>query len=105
MEKRLPAADAVRVAGLINAFTYSYPEPAKGEAASLTLDLAQCPWNMAHDLARIGVRGRPDAAVPEAEMLVTFNVQRVSAYRLIGYEGRRPRESDAVGDTLAPAKP
>ena len=100
VEKRLPTADAVRVAGLINAFAYSYPEPAPGEAASLTLDLAQCPWNTAHHLVRIGVRGRADAAVPEAEVLVAFNVRQVSAYRLIGYEGRRPRESDSVGDTL-----
>ncbi len=100
VEKRLPAADAVRVAGLINAFTYSYPDPAKGQMASLTIDLAQCPWNAAHHLARIGVRGRLDAPVPGAEVLVAFNVRRVAAYRLIGYEGRRGRESDSVGDTL-----
>jgi von Willebrand factor/Domain of unknown function (DUF3520) len=100
-EKRLPAPNAVRVAGLVNAFTYSYPEPAKSEAASLTLDLAQCPWNAAHHLARIGLRARADAAVPGAEVLVVFNVRRVSTYRLIGYEGRRARESDAGGDTLS----
>jgi hypothetical protein len=99
-EKRLPAADATRVAGLVNAFTYSYPEPAKGEAVSLTLDLARCPWNAAHDLARIGLRARSDAAVPGAEVLVAFNARRVAAYRLIGYEGRRGRDSEAIGDTL-----
>jgi von Willebrand factor/Uncharacterized protein YfbK, C-terminal len=99
-EKRLPSADAVRVAGLVNAFTYSYPEPAKNEAASLTLDLARCPWNTAHHLARIGLRARPDAAVPETEVLVAFNVRRVAAYRLIGYEGRRRRDSDATGEAL-----
>ena len=100
-EKRLPAADAVRVAGLVNAFTYSYPEPAKGEAASLTLDLARCPWNASHELARIGLRARPDAAVLGAEVLVAFNARCVTAYRLIGYEGRRGRDSDALGDALA----
>jgi von Willebrand factor/Domain of unknown function (DUF3520) len=99
-EKHLPAADAVRVAGLINSFTYSYPEPANVEAASLTLDLAQCPWNSAHHLARIGLRARPDAAVLGAEVQVAFNVRRVSAYRLIGYEGRQSRDSDAVGEPL-----
>jgi hypothetical protein len=99
-EKRLPAADAVRVAGLVNSFTYSYPEPTNGEAASLTLDLAQCPWNGAHHLARIGLRARPDAAVLGAEVQVAFNVRRVSAYRLIGYEGRQSRDSDAVGEPL-----
>ena len=99
-EKRLPAPGAVRVAGLVNSFTYSYAEPAKGEAASLTLELAQCPWNAAHRLARIGLRARPDEAVSGAEVLVAFNPRRVSAYRLIGYKGRRGRESDAVGDTV-----
>jgi von Willebrand factor/Domain of unknown function (DUF3520) len=99
-QKRLPIPGAVRVAGLVNAFNYSYPEPAKGESASLTLDLAQCPWNAAHHLARIGVRARSDAAVLGAEVLVAFNSRRVSAYRLIGYEGRRARESDAIGETL-----
>ncbi len=99
-EHRFPAAGAVRVAGLVNAFTYSYPEPPAGEAASLTLDLAQCPWNATHHLARIGLRARSNAAVPDAEVLVTFNGRRVSAYRLIGYEGRRDRESDAFGDAL-----
>jgi hypothetical protein len=99
-EKRLPPPDAVRVAGLVNSFTYAYPEPAKGELASLTLDLAQCPWNAAHHLARIGLRAQPNAAVPGAEVQVAFNVRRVSAYRLIGYEGRQSHDSDAVGDTL-----
>ncbi len=99
-ENRLPAAGAVRVAGLINSFAYSYPEPAKGEPASLTLDLAQCPWNAAHHLARIGLRARPDADVLGAEVQVAFNVRRVSGYRLIGYEGRQSHDFDAVGDTL-----
>jgi Ca-activated chloride channel family protein len=42
--------------------------------------------------------------LPGAEVLVAFNVRRVTAYRLIGYEGRRERESDAVGDTLNPGQ-
>jgi hypothetical protein len=100
-DKRLPAADAVRVAGLVNSFTYSYPEPPKGDAASLTLDLAECPWNAAHHLARIALRARADAAVMGTEVQVAFNVRRVSAYRLIGYEGRHSRDSDSAGDTLS----
>ena len=84
---------------LVNAFTYSYPEPAKGEAVSLTLDLARCPWNPAKDRANWFARPS-DAAVLGAEVLVSFNPRRVAAYRLIGYEGRRDRDSDAVGETL-----
>jgi Ca-activated chloride channel homolog len=89
------------VAGLVNSFTYSYPEPPKGDAASLTLDLAECPWNAAHHLARIALRARADAAVMGTEVQVAFNVRRVSAYRLIGYEGRHSRDSDSAGDTLS----
>ncbi len=99
-EKRLPAADAVRVADLVNSFTYSYPEPSGDDPVSLTLDLAECPWNAAHHLARIGVRGRADAAARDASIRVTFNPRRVAAYRLIGYEGRYAARGGA-GETLA----
>ncbi len=64
-EKRLPAPEGVRVADLVNSFTYSYPEPSGDDPVSLTLDLAECPWNAAHELARIGLRGRADAAARE----------------------------------------
>ena len=94
-EKRLPAADAVRVADLINSFTYSYPEPSGGDPVSLTLDLAECPWDSAHELARIGVRGRADATAREARVRVAFNPRRVASYRLIGYEDRHGLPADA----------
>src|SRR5262249_2711870 len=84
---RVPPPAAVRVADLVNAFSYSYPEPEDGRAVSLTVDLAECPWHAGHQLARVGVRGRADAAVPGAAVEVRFNPRRVTAYRLIGYEG------------------
>lgn len=98
-ERRLPAPDAVRVADLVNAFPYSYPEPEEGRAVSLTVDLAECPWHAGHQLARVGVRARADAAVPGAAVEVRFNPRRVAAYRLIGYEGRRAG-ADSGGETL-----
>ncbi len=55
-EKRLPAPDSVRVAGLVNAFSYSYPQPENGDPVSITLDLAECPWDPSHHLARVGLR-------------------------------------------------
>ncbi len=94
-EKRLPAPDAVRVADLVNSFTYSYPEPSGDDPVSLTLDLAECPWDAAHELARIGLRGRADAAARDARVRVAFNPRRVASYRLIGYEGRRGLPADA----------
>ena len=94
-ERRLPLPETVRVADLINSFTYSYPEPSGGDPASLMIDLAECPWDAAHELARVGVRGRADAAAREASVRVTFNPRRVAAYRLIGYEGRGGMTAEA----------
>ena len=99
-EKRLPAADSVRVGELVNAFSYSYPKPTQADPVSLTLDLAECPWNAAHHLARVGLSGRAGAAGVQ----VAFHPLRVAAYRLIGYEGRRGRRADAVsGESLSGA--
>ncbi len=93
-EKRLPPPETVRVADLINSFPYSYPEPTSDAPVSLTLDLAECPWNAAHPLVRIGLRVGADAAARAAQ--VTFNSRRMAAYRLIGWEDRRGGSADAV---------
>ena len=54
----LPPRDAVFLAELVNYFPYRYPNPAADAPVSLTLDLAPCPWQPAHHLARVGVRAR-----------------------------------------------
>ncbi|HVS35038.1 MAG TPA: von Willebrand factor type A domain-containing protein [Gemmataceae bacterium] len=95
-EQRLPAPDSVRTADLVNSFAYSYPEPSGDDAVSLTLDLAECPWDAAHQLARIGLRARSNAEAREVQVRVTFNPRRVAAYRLIGSEGRRSLAASAV---------
>jgi von Willebrand factor/Uncharacterized protein YfbK, C-terminal len=87
-QKRLPAANVVRVADLVNSFSYSYPEPSGDDPVSLTLDLAECPWEPAHALARIGLRSRSDAAARDVRVEAVFNPRRVASYRLIGWEGR-----------------
>src|SRR5262245_15675118 len=57
-EQRLPPADAVRVEELINYFPYDYL-PAKADApVAFTLEIAACPWNPKHQLARIGLAAR-----------------------------------------------
>jgi len=53
---RLPPADAVRIEEMVNYFTYSYPEPAKGKAFSVTTEVAAAPWATDHRLMRIGIR-------------------------------------------------
>ena len=60
---RLPPRDAVRVEEFVNYFPYNIPAPQDGEAFGVTVEVAPCPWEPAHRLARIAVRGK---AVTEA---------------------------------------
>ncbi|MFT4523306.1 MAG: Ca-activated chloride channel family protein [Bacteroidia bacterium] len=50
--------DAVRVEEYVNYFSYDYPQPNEGEAFSVNLEAAACPWNANHQLVRIGLKGR-----------------------------------------------
>ena len=55
----LPPKDAVRIEELINYFPYAYPPPTKGdEPFSVNVEVAACPWDDGHRLARIGLKGR-----------------------------------------------
>ncbi len=54
---RLPPPDAVRIEEMINYFDYAYPQPAGDEPFSVNVEVAECPWNGAHLLARIGLKG------------------------------------------------
>lgn len=54
-----PPADAVRLEELINYFPYSYEPPAEdGAPFSVTVDMAEAPWQPMHRLARIALKGR-----------------------------------------------
>ena len=44
--------------GMINYFSYDYPEPEADRPFSVNLDAATCPWQPGHELVRIGLRGR-----------------------------------------------
>lgn len=61
-EGKLPPKDAVRIAELVNYFPYSYPAPAGDNPVSLTADIAPCPWQPTHHLARVGVRAKTFSA-------------------------------------------
>jgi Ca-activated chloride channel homolog len=54
----LPPKDAVRVEEMINYFRYDYPPPKDGEPFSVNVEVARCPWDAGHRLARIGLKGR-----------------------------------------------
>ncbi|MBI3865385.1 MAG: VWA domain-containing protein [Planctomycetia bacterium] len=58
MAGQLPPAGAVRIEELVNYFTYEDPPPLGDAPFSVNLEIAECPWNPAHRLARIGLKGR-----------------------------------------------
>ena len=77
-EGQLPPRDAVRVEEMLNYFQYQYPAPAAGSAdpVRLSTELAVCPWNPAHQLARIGVQARriETASLPPANLVFLVDV-------------------------------
>ena len=56
--KRLPAPNAVRLEEFVNYFRYSYPEPDNGDPLAVHCEMAACPWNPKHKLARIALQAK-----------------------------------------------
>lgn len=54
----LPPKDAVRIEELINYFAYDYPPPQDDNPFAVHAEATRCPWEPAHYLARIGIKGR-----------------------------------------------
>ncbi len=62
---RLPPAGAIRIEEWINYFEYRYEPPAKDDARPFAtrVEMAQCPWNPAHRVVSVGIKGKElDAA-------------------------------------------
>lgn len=78
---QLPPKAAVRIEELINYFSYDYPPPQGDVPFSASIEVAECPWNTAHRLARVGLKGK-----------------EIAAYRLIGYENRLLNNEDFHND-------
>lgn len=73
---RLPEKDAVRVEEMINYFDYGYAQPEGNAPVAVHADLAQCPWNPAHQLVRIGIQGRkvPMENLPASNLVFLIDV-------------------------------
>ena len=52
-----PPPASVRIEEYINYFTFDYGEPSGGENVSLESEVSTCPWNTAHYLIRVGMKG------------------------------------------------
>lgn len=59
---QLPPPDAVRIEELINYFPYDYTPPTASTPFAVHVDVADCPWQPEHRLARIALKGKEIAA-------------------------------------------
>lgn len=57
-QRQRPPRGAVRIEELVNYFSYDYPQPQRDVPFSVNIEVAACPWNASHRLARIGLKGR-----------------------------------------------
>lgn len=77
-EGQLPPRDAVRVEEMLNYFHYNYPTPAASspDPVRISTELAVCPWNPAHQLARIGIQAKKveTAQLPPANLVFLVDV-------------------------------
>ncbi len=53
-----PPRDSIRIEELVNYFQYDYPQPKGDDPFSVNMELASCPWNDAHKLLRVGLKGK-----------------------------------------------
>jgi anti-sigma factor RsiW len=94
-----PARETVRIEEMVNAFTYEYPAAEPGEAFTVVVQAASCPWEPKHRLVRIALKS--EEAVRGADVQVQFNRARASSYRLLGYESRVSATSGADAEIAA----
>ncbi len=77
-EGQLPPRDAVRVEEMLNYFRYDYAAPpaTAPDPVRISTELAACPWNPAHQLARIGIQARKieTAQLPPANLVFLVDV-------------------------------
>jgi Ca-activated chloride channel family protein len=55
---QLPPKDAIRVEEWLNYFAYDYAPPSGDAPFAINTEVTSCPWNSAHRLVRIGIKGR-----------------------------------------------
>ena len=56
---QLPPPSSVRIEELVNYFRYDDPAPKGSDPVGVRVELARCPWNASHRLARIALKARP----------------------------------------------
>ena len=58
LNDQLPPRDAVRIEEMLNYFSYNYPTPHGSDPFALYVEMGECPWNPAHQLALVGLKAK-----------------------------------------------
>ena len=61
----MPNKEAIRIEEFLNYFTFDYADPTGGHDVAINGEIGVCPWNNAHRLMRLGIKGK---SVAEADM-------------------------------------
>lgn len=69
-------AASVRIEELLNYFTFDYPSPVGGQTVAINTEVGKCPWNDAHYLVRLGIKGKElkKAEIPQANFVFLIDV-------------------------------
>lgn len=72
----LPPVDAVRVEEMINYFQYDMPSPKGNDPVNIKTELSKSPWNPAHQLLRISLKGKdiPTDNLPPSNFVFLIDV-------------------------------
>ena len=73
---QLPPVDAVRIEEMVNYFNYDYPEPKGKHPFSVYTEVSQCPWNPAHQLLHVGLKGKSidKSELPPSNLVLLLDV-------------------------------
>ena len=107
----LPVAGTVAIEEMLNYFPYGLPDPAPGQPISLAAENGPCPWEPTHRLVRVSLRAWGEArqigvAARDVRIVLDFNPLKISAFRLIGYQGGTTplRVTEPHGTDLMPGQ-
>ncbi|HEX2877224.1 MAG TPA: VWA domain-containing protein [Polyangiaceae bacterium] len=107
-EGTLPPKDAIRIEEWVNYFSYDYAKPSGNTPFAVNTEVTSCPWNSAHKLVRIGIKGQEirEENVPPRNLVFLLDVSgsMMSADKLplvkrglaLMTESLRPQDSIAI---------
>jgi Ca-activated chloride channel family protein len=72
----LPPKDAIRIEEWVNYFAYDYAQPTGNTPFAVSTEVTSCPWNSAHKLVRIGIKGKEirEENVPARNLVFLLDV-------------------------------